>query len=58
MKCEICQKEAVYKIRGEEIFYCREHAIEFFGVDCLDEIKSRIKNTEIKANKLKEKLNL
>lgn len=38
-KCAICNKEGVYKIRGEKIYYCQKHAEEFFEKDSLEQIK-------------------
>ena len=37
--CSICKKEAKFKIKGENIFYCKEHAKEFFETDCLENFK-------------------
>jgi ribosomal protein L37AE/L43A len=55
-KCSICGETAVYKIKNEEIYYCKEHAKEFFNVDSLIEIKSRIIQSNNEALKLKKKL--
>ncbi len=55
-KCIICGKTAIFKIKGEEIYYCKEHAKKFFNIDSLEIISNRIKTNQEKAEILKKYL--
>lgn len=52
-KCIICSKPAIFKIKGEKIYYCKNHAEEFFSSDCLLNVKYIEKGAK-DAEKLKE----
>lgn len=40
MKCFICSKKGIFKIKGEDIFYCKDCAKKFFSPNCLELIKN------------------
>jgi uncharacterized pyridoxamine 5'-phosphate oxidase family protein len=54
-KCSICGKVATFKIKGEKIYYCTQHAKEFFQEDALEKVKEISKGAR-DANFLKEYL--
>ena len=54
-RCSICGERAVYKIKGEKIFYCRAHAREFFDDNSLENIRKISKGAR-EADVLKEYL--
>ena len=56
MECTICNKSAVFKIKGENIYYCKNHAEEFFSTNSLEEIQ-KLELSEKQAQILKNKLN-
>lgn len=51
--CSICNNKGIFKIKGEKIYYCREHAVEFFDLDSLESIEKLEKGIH-NANKLKD----
>ena len=51
--CTICKKNATLKIKGEEIYYCKDCADNFFSSNLLENIK-KLKQSNIQAQKLKE----
>ncbi len=53
--CVICNKAAVFKIKNEKIYYCENHAKEFFETDALENI-SKIKKSAKEAKILKQYL--
>lgn len=59
--CSICSKTAIFKIKGENIYYCKEHAEEFFDIDSLEiiskKIESSVKEAEILEKFIKFKKN-
>jgi len=52
-KCVICSKAGIFKIKGEDIYYCKEHAEDFFPLDALENI-SKLETGLKQAEKLKE----
>lgn len=52
-ECIICNKSGIFKVKGEKIFYCKEHAEEFFEKDALENI-SKLQIGVIESNKLQE----
>jgi len=57
-KCVICSKTGIFKIKGEEIYYCKEHAEDFFPLDALENIsklKTGIKQAESLRKLVKNK---
>ncbi len=51
--CTICKKIATSKIKGEEIYYCKDCADNFFSSDSLENIQ-KLKQSNLQAQKLKE----
>lgn len=56
-QCSICNNTAVFKVKNENIYYCKEHAEEFFDIDSLEIISDKIKLGANQANILKKFLN-
>ena len=54
--CSICEKIAIFKIKGENIYYCKEHAEEFFNIDSLEIITNKIQTNQKQAQILKKYL--
>jgi hypothetical protein len=54
-KCSICDNTALFKIKNEEIYYCKTHAKEFFEENALENIK-QISTSVRQANALKSYL--
>jgi len=52
--CSICKKTAIFKIKGENVYYCKEHAEAFFPIDALEVISKKIKKVSYEANALKK----
>jgi len=54
--CIICKKTPIFKIKGENIYYCKEHAEEFFNIDSLEIISNKIQTNQKQAQILKKYL--
>ncbi len=52
--CSICDEIAIFKIKGENIFYCKKHAEEFFNIDSLEIITNKLLQNKNEAIILKK----
>lgn len=53
MDCVICGNIGIYKIRGQNIYYCKSHYEQFFSKNCLENIE-KIEIGEKEAQILKK----